>query len=106
MNFSDPSVQAALIEGISTIVSALIAAIAASIIGKKIADRERFKNLLALAIDDIAFLLEVESIHCQRNKEHGGNSLKIVTRDEVKSNGKDFSGKFTPGRANSLRLKL
>lgn len=106
MNFSDPSVQAALIEGISTIVSALIAAIAASIIGKKIADRERFKNLLALAIDDIAFLLEVESIHCQRNKELNNKTLKIVTRDEVKSNGKDFSGNFTPGRANSLRLKL
>lgn len=106
MNFSDPSVQAAIIGGGCTMVSSLIAAITASIIGKKITDGERLKQLLNMAIKDIAFLLEVEKLHCERNKEQNGKYLKKLTRDEARKNGHDFSSKLTPGRAKSLLMKL
>ena len=106
MNFSDPSVQAAIISGSCTIISSLIAAIAASIIGKKISGRERLKELLSQAIDDIAFLLEVEDLHCERNKENSGQAFKNITRDEARNNGYEFSTKFTRGRARSLQMRL
>ncbi|ABW31373.1 hypothetical protein [Acaryochloris marina] len=64
MNFNDPPVQAAIIGGGCTIISSLIAAIAASIIGKKIADGGKLSKLLSMAIKDIEFLLEVEKLHC------------------------------------------
>ncbi len=68
IDWFNPEIQAALISGIFTVLSALIAAVAAAIIGQTIADRRKLKRDLAIAINDIAFLLAVEKLHCEHNK--------------------------------------
>ena len=101
-DISNIEIQAAIISGIFTLVSALIAALAAAVVGQNIANRRKLEEKLNTAIDDISFLLEVEKLHCQHNREHlGGESRKIITRNKVRDSGLEFSGKFTPGRVRS-----
>ncbi len=100
-DLSNIEIQAALVSGIFTVLSALIAAVAAAIIGNTIADRQKLQEKLKIAIQDIAFLLKVEEIHCEHNKRNSSPSRKNVVRDEVRETGLDFSGQFTPGRARA-----
>lgn len=98
LDISNIEIQVAIISGTFTVISALIAALAAAIVGQKIANRRKLEEKLELAIKDISFLLEVEKLHCQHNKEKLGESRKNKTRDEVRNSGLEFSGKLTPGR--------
>ncbi|MGB3299506.1 MAG: hypothetical protein WBA76_14675 [Phormidesmis sp.] len=101
-DFSDTAIQAAVVSGIFTVLSALIAAIAAATIGQAIAKGSKLKADLKTACDDIKFLLAVEKLHCDRNEQELQQSLKNVTRREVTaSTGLAFSQKFTPGRVRS-----
>lgn len=100
-DLSNIQIQAAFISGIFTVLSALIAAVAAAIIGNTIANRRKLQEKLKIAIQDIAFLLEVEEIHCEHNKRNGKPSRKNTVRNEVREAGLDFSQQFTPGRARA-----
>ncbi len=104
IDLSNAEIQAALISGIFTVLSALIAAVAAAVIGQTIADRRKLERDLAIAINDIAFLLAVEELHCEHNRQTLGQSRKNTVRTLVRDSGPSFSGKFTPGRvrANSM----
>jgi len=104
--WTDPAVQAAAIGTIGNILAALIAATAAAIIGKRIADRDKLKENLDVAIGDISFLLGVEQIHCEMHKESSDRTSKMVVRQQVTARGLVWSGRFTPGRAKSLFKKL
>jgi len=101
---SDPAVLAALIESISAFISTVVAAIAASLIGKQFADRKSLERKLHLAIEDIAYLLEVEKIHCERNAKFHKETYKLKSRSDASNKGLFWSGKFTPGRAKSMLL--
>lgn len=103
IDLSDPTIQAALISGLSNVLSALIAAAAAAVIGKTIADGRRSQEKLETAIDDIAFLLEVEDLHCEHNRQNLNQSRKNIVRDQARDAGLNFSGQFTPGVARSNR---
>lgn len=92
--WSDAAVQAALIQAVGGIVAASIAAIAAAIIGQRIADRKRLREKNQALQRDLAFLLAVEREHCQR----GGQ--KILVREHVRKLGHSWSGRFTPGRVS------
>ena len=99
IDWSNTEIQAALISGMFTVLSAAIAAIAAALIGQNIADRRKLKRDLAIAFNDIAFLLEVEELHCENNEKAFGKSGKNTVRKNVrKASGLSFSQKFTPGR--------
>ena len=100
-DLSNTAIQAALISGIFTVLSAIIAAVAAAVIGNTIADRRKLQEKLKIAIQDIAFLLEVEENHCEQNKRHNEPSRKNSVRNEVRDTGLDFSGQFTPGRVRA-----
>ncbi|WP_121968498.1 hypothetical protein [Leptolyngbya sp. BC1307] len=100
-DLTNTEIQAALISGIFTVLSALIAAVAAAIIGNTIADRRKLQEKLKIAIQDIAFLLEVEELHCEHNKRSNRPSRKNTVRNEVRDAGLDFSGQFTPGRVRA-----
>lgn len=101
INWSDPAVQAAVINAAGTILATLIAAISASVIGKFIADRDKLKDNLNLAINDIAFLLAVEDEHCKVHRENTNQSSKLRIRQFATDRGLTWSGKFTPGRAKT-----
>ena len=105
LDFANIQIQAALISGIFTVLSAIIAAIAAAIIGKTIANGRQLEDDLETAIDDIAFLLKVERIHCEDNKRTNSSLGKNTVRDAARNAGLGFSGKFTPGvvRSNKRR---
>lgn len=103
-DFSAPQVQAAIITGTASIISATIGAIAARLIGQVLAGRRKLQDNLETAIDDIAFLLEVERLHCRRNQEQLGESLKNTTREQARRSGVKFSGRFTPGRVRAMDL--
>lgn len=90
--WTDPGVQAALIQSFGGILSATIAAIAAALIGKRFIDQKRLQDKNALMQRDIFFLLAVEEAHCVA---HG---QKLTVRDAVREKGYEWSGKFTPGR--------
>lgn len=94
--WSDAAVQAALIQAIGGVVAAIIATVAAAIIGKRFADQKRLQEKNAALQNDLFFLLAVEDEHCQR---HG---QKIIIRETVRKNGYRWSGKFTPGRVKAL----
>ena len=100
----DPQVTAALINGVSTVVAAGIAAVAAAVIGKRFAAREKLQQNLDAAINDIHFLLAVEQRHCELHKGNSDESNFLRVRKHVEGQGKvSWSGLFTPGRVRSWR---
>jgi hypothetical protein len=101
INLHDPAVQAALIGALGTFLSAVVAAICASVIGKQFAGRKQLAEKLRHAIGDIAFLLAVEEEHLNVHRL-AGESNKQRIRGEAVSRGFVWSGQFTPGRAKDL----
>lgn len=97
--WSDPSVQSALISTAGTVFATIVATVCAAVIGKRIANGEKLKENLEIAINDIAFLLAVEKQHCMINKEITNQSSKLKIRQLAESSGLIWSGRFTPGRA-------
>jgi len=97
--WSDPSVQSAMISTAGTVFATIVATICAAVIGKRIANGERLKEKLDVAINDIAFLLAVEDEHCKLHKENTNQSSKLRIRQFAVDRGLTWSGKFTPGRA-------
>jgi len=100
--YSDPAIIAALIQSIGTLLSAIIAASCAAVIGKIILNRKRLQTDLMSAVEDIAYLLEVESQHCKIHSLASGSSCKQTVRELARESGYIWSGKLTPGRARSL----
>jgi len=96
MNWSDPAVQAAIIQAIA----AIFVGIAAAVIGKELVKRKTLQQKLLLAQKDIAFLLAVEEAHCDLHIHTTGESFKIRIREIARKRNYTWSGKFTPGRAN------
>jgi hypothetical protein len=94
-----PEVVAAAITGACTVLAALIAGIAAAIIGKKFAARQKLQEEKETAIKDIHFLLEVEKEHCALHKENTDESNRQRVRERARIKGYEWSGRFTPGRA-------
>ena len=92
---TDAAVQSAIIQALGSVIAAAIAAIAAAIIGKKFADQKRLQDKNAALQNDLFFLLAVEEKHC------GLHGKKIIVREEVRKDGLNWSGRFTPGRVNS-----
>lgn len=99
MNLSDPAVLSAVIQAAGGIIAATVAAFAAAIIGKQIANRKRLQEKLLLAQQDIVFLLAVEEAHCDLHMKISGESFKRRMRQEAEKRNLSWSGKFTPGRA-------
>lgn len=102
--YSDPEVQASLITSAGSILAALIAGIAAGLIGHQIAGRRRLQQALQLAVSDIHFLLAVEAAHCELHKEMSSESFKQRIRQTARDQGYEWTGRFTPGRARLLSL--
>jgi len=96
MQWSDPAVQAAMIQAFSVIVAAIVA----GIVGKQFVSRRLLQEKLVLAQQDVAFLLAVEEAHCEQHQQNGGRKLKLRMRDNAREKGLLWSGQFTPGRAN------
>ncbi|WP_321967183.1 hypothetical protein [Burkholderia cepacia] len=99
IDFSNPSVQAAIINAFAT----TICAISVALVGKQIAWSKQQREQLKVATDDIAFLLAVELAHCELHKATGGVSNKLRVRREVETTGLRFSGRFTPGRVSGVQ---
>lgn len=103
INWQDPTVVAAIIGGLTTLLSTVVAATCAALIGKQITGRKRLLRKLHTAINDIAFLLAVEEEHCMANQAGGGESDKQRMRGRAtKDRNVSWSGQFTPGRAKDL----
>jgi hypothetical protein len=99
--WSDPAVQASVIATAGTVFATIVATICAAVIGKRIANGEKLKENLDVAINDIAFLLAVEDEHCKVHKENTNQSSKLRIRQFAVERGHTWSGKFTPGRAKT-----
>lgn len=94
----DPQITSAILTGSATLAATLTGSNIALSIGQKVARRQQLGQDLAQAVRDIHFLLAVEQAHCERNRQMGGESLKVRTRAVVRdSSGSEFSGRFTPG---------
>ena len=97
--YSDPVVLAALIQSLGSLLSAVIAAICATVFGKIFLNRKRLQAELIVAVEDIAYLLRVEEEHCKIHSIASGSSCKQTIRELARESGFSWSGKFTPGRA-------
>lgn len=102
VQLQDAAVQAAIIGGFFTLTSALIAAVAAAVIGKRFDNQRKLKFLLDRAVRDLAFALAVEDEHCAMHVQERGESFKKRVRDKVRESGLEWSGDFTPGRARQM----
>lgn len=102
--FTDPAVISAIIQSAGTLLSAIIAAICASVIGKRFLNRKRLQAELITAVEDIAFLLAVEEEHCKVHRLASDNSCKQTVRELARERGFSWSGNFTPGRARNRNL--
>lgn len=102
--WTDPAVQAALCQALGAIIASVIAAICATVIGKKILNRERLQDALKMAASDIEFLLAVENHHCQHHLDTGATSHRRRKRALAIQDGHTWSGRFTPGRNASNKL--
>ncbi len=95
----DPIIAAAWVQGICAIIATAIAAVTASLIGKKFSNYKKLEEKLGIAQKDIEFLLAVEVEHCNIHKENTDSSNKNKIRDYVRDNSLlTWSGKNTPGR--------
>lgn len=90
---NDIDLIAAVIGMVTTIFTALA--------GQAILGRKRMQEKLEIAYDDIAYLLKVEALHCERHKELNRASFKLRVRQEVNASGLSWSGRFTPGRVRT-----
>lgn len=63
--------------------------------------RQRLEEKLQRAQADVAYLLEVERLHCEKNRELRHASFKTRVRTEASKNGYTWSGAFTPGRVRA-----
>lgn len=99
MIWTDPSVQSAAIQAAGGVIAALVAAVAATVIGRQYANRKRLQERLLMAQQDIVFLLAVEEAHCELHMKISGESYKRRMRQEAVKRNLNWSGKFTPGRA-------
>lgn len=63
--------------------------------------RQRLEEKLQLAQSDVVYLLEVERLHCEKNRELRHASFKTRVRTEASKNGFTWSGAFTPGRVRA-----
>lgn len=63
--------------------------------------RKRLEEKLHRAEADVAYLLEVERLHCEKNRELRHASFKTRVRTEASKNGFTWSGAFTPGRVRA-----
>lgn len=106
LQLTDPAVQASLIGAIGSILAAAIAALCAALIGHQITRRKELLNYLAIATNDIAFLMKVEEAHCRQNVENGENNAKLSVRKLVREQGYEWSGKFVPSRVASRWKRL
>lgn len=107
MDWTSPEILSALIGSAGTVLAAILASLAAWLVGRQIGQRERLKTQLDEAHSDIEFLLAVEARHCELHREHTGQSSKIKVRDHVRLNrGLAWSGRHTPGRAEGARVRL
>jgi hypothetical protein len=98
----ETEVLAALIIAGGSILSAVIAATVAGLIGKRFLNKKKLQQDLSCAIQDIDFLMQVEARHCEINVDEGRPSnLRTVRRHVKNSFGHSWSGRFTPGRVTS-----
>lgn len=81
----------------------MVTTIFTAIAGQAILGRTQLQEKLNIAYDDIAYLLQVEALHCERHKELSRASFKLRIRKEVSATGMSWSGRFTPGRVRSDR---
>lgn len=100
----DPAVQASIISAAGAVLATTLAAIAASVIGKRFTDRKLLEQKLELTLQDIEYLLKVEAEHVELHKASGSNN-KLKVRQVVRDRGYVWSGKFTPGRLAHPRTK-
>ena len=77
-------------------------------INKKRKEREAYQQQLLLdAMSDVEFLYHAESKLLEIIKEHTGLSMKQRIRLEVElETGRQWSGRFTPGRNNDRRKRM
>jgi len=97
-----PEVKAALISTLGSILSTLIGAITAALIGKRIIKQEKLQKDLQIAVSDIEFLLMVEREHCDENKRQLRQSNFQTIRNKIRKE-YSWSGRFTPGRVRGVR---
>ena len=97
-----PEIKAALIATLGSILSTLIGAITAALIGKRIIKQEKLQKDLKAALSDIEFLLMVEREHCDENKRHQRQSNFQTIRNKIRKE-YSWSGRFTPGRVRGVR---
>ena len=83
----------------------MVTTIFTALVGQAILGRKRMQEKLEIAYDDIAYLLKVEALHCERHKELNRASFKLRVRQEVNASGMSWSGHFTPGRIRSNRSR-
>lgn len=102
----DPQVLSAFIGAVGAIATAIIGAVFGLYAAKTSADRKKLVEYVETAQQDIEFLLAVEATYCQILKEEEGVSPKIKIRGIVNTQGKSWSGRFTPSRNKARQPRL
>lgn len=94
MQLIDPTHYPAIISGLFSLGGTIFAAL----VGREVINRKRLQERLQIAQRDIAFLLQVEALHCQKHRDDFHESFKRRIRKEAADKGHVWSGRFTPGR--------
>lgn len=101
MEWTDPAVQAAIVEAVGNVLATTIAAISAALIGQQFLNRKKLQETLSEAQADIRFLLAVEEEHCEMHREAEQQSFKNTVRNLAYGRGLLWSGNHTPGRVKT-----
>lgn len=94
---SDPSVQAAIISSVGSVLAAVIAAGVAAIIGQRFANQKKLQARIEVLQGDLLFLWAVQQEYSRRYGD------KISVRDVVRAQGYFWSGRFSPARLGASR---
>ncbi len=95
---SDPSVQAAIISSVGSVLAAVIAAGVAAIIGQRFANQKKLQARIEVLQGDLLFLWAVQQEYSRRYGD------KISVRDVVRAQGYLWSGRFSPAKLGASRL--
>lgn len=104
LNLESVEVQAAVVSALGAITTALITSVTAAIVGRLFLKHRRLKEKLQIATTDIAFLLQVEHLHCSMHVARGDRSHKLSVRSRAREAGLEWSGRFTPGRTSQQKF--
>lgn len=103
----EQNVLVELIKAFSIVIASAIPSLVSYWLGVRLINKKKLETNLKDAMNDLEFLLTVESFHCREHLENTGKSNRNIIRQSVSiETNLSWSGKFSLSRIKKKRSTL